>query len=212
MKRNVIYFVDEDPPARRANVDALKALLGTAEIDVRGVEPLKSFADYDPLVASPTTAAFMLDQRMKQGGIVSYNGTELAEHLRGVDAKMPIYILTGYADRTDDFRGSEFRVEDIIPKDEIEDPTSEKAKIHKARLLRHLDVFNDLRGAQEQRFHDLLIKSLREPLNAEEQREMDQIEGETTAPILAAERTKERDLGEQVDKLRKLIEGGNLPL
>jgi len=43
MKRNVIYFVDEDPPARRANVDALKALLGTPEIDIRGVEPLKSF-------------------------------------------------------------------------------------------------------------------------------------------------------------------------
>ena len=41
---------------------------------------------------------------------------------------------------------------------------------------------------------------------------MNQIEGETTAPILAAERNKERELGEQVDKLRKLIEGGQLPL
>jgi len=149
---------------------------------------------------------------MKQGGLVNYNGTELAEHLRGIDAKMPIYILTGYADQTDDFRGAEFQVEDIIPKDQIEDPATEKAQIIKARLLRHLDVFNDVRNAQEQRFHDLLIKSLREPLTPDEQREMDQIEGETTAPILAAERTKERELKDQVEKLQKLIDGGNLPL
>jgi FixJ family two-component response regulator len=212
MKRNIIYFVDEDPPARRANVEALKALLGTVEIDVHGVEPLKSFADYDPLLAAPTTAAFILDQRMKQGGLVSYNGTELAEHLRGIDAKMPLYILTGYADQADDFRGTEFRVEAIIPKDAIEDPASEQAQMIKARLLRHLNVFNDVRNTREQRFHDLLVKSLREPLTTDEQQEMDKIEGETTAPILAAERNRERELGEQVDKLRKLIEGGKLPL
>jgi hypothetical protein len=205
MKRNVIYFVDEDPPARRANVDALKALLGTGEITVCGVEPLKTFSEYNVLVANPTTAAFFLDQKMKQSGLVGYNGTDLAEHLRGIDPKMPLYILTGYADQVDDFRGKSFRVEAIIPKDEIEDPKSEEAQTHKARILRHLNVFNDLLDARSQRFHDLLVKSLREPLTPDEQQEMDRIEGDTMAPVLASERTEARSLGGLIDELKRIV-------
>lgn len=211
MKRHVIYFVDEDDAARRANVRDLTTLIDNPAIDVSQLPPFKTFGEYDPLVADPSTAAFILDQRMKGSGIVSYNGTDLAKYLRGIDGKMPIYILTGHAAEKQDFVGSEYLVEYIIGKDEIEDSKSEGAKIVKARLLRHLDVFNDVRDEQEQRFHDLLVKSLRERLTVEEQKEMDQIEGDTTASIVAAERNKERDLGEKVEQLRKLLSGGTLP-
>lgn len=208
MKRHIIYFVDEDAAARSANVRALTSLLDNQSIEVKSLEPLRSFPDYNNLVADPATAAFVLDQRMKGSGMVSYNGTDLAKYLRGIDGKMPIYILTGHSD--DDFDDAAHLVEHIVGKDEI-DAHSNKAKMVKARILRHLDVFNDVRDAQEQRFHDLLVKSLSLPLTPEEQREMDQIEGETTAPILAAERTKERELGEQVDKLQRLLGNGQLP-
>lgn len=212
MKRNVIYLVDEHPPARRANAEALRRLLDNPEIQVAELEPLPTVADYNARIAAPSTAAFVLDQRMKQAGIVNYNGTDLASHLRGIDSKMPIYILTGYAEEKEDFEGSEYLVEYIIGKTEIRDSTSAEAKIVKARMLRHLEVFNDVRNSQEQRFHDLLVKSLREPLTAEEQHEMDQIENETTIPIVASERSKEQELSEQVDKLRKVIDDGQLPL
>ncbi|HEY3856708.1 MAG TPA: hypothetical protein VGO67_20165 [Verrucomicrobiae bacterium] len=173
---------------------------------------MKTFADYNPLVANPTTAAFILDQRMKGGGLVTYNGTDLAGYLRGIDGKMPIYILTGHTDQPQDFVGFQHLVEYIIDKEHIENAQSDEAKIVKARLLRHLEVFNDVRNAQEQRFHDLLVKSLRGPLTAKEQIEMDQIEGETTAPIQAAERKKEQELGETVEQLRRLLDDGQLPL
>jgi len=212
MKRHIIYFVDEDAAARRANVRDLTTLLDNPEIKVIQQEPLKTFADYNPLMADPKTAAFILDQRMKGGGLVAYNGTDLAGYLRGIDGKMPIYILTGHADQPQDFVGFQHLVEYIIDKEHIENANSEEAKIVKARLLRHLDVFNDVRNAQEQRFHDLLVKSLHGPLTREEQNEMDQIEGETTAPIQATERKKEQELGETVDQLRRLLDGGQLPL
>lgn len=212
MKRNIIYLVDEHPPARRANAEALRRLLDNQEIEVRELEPLPNVADYNPLVAEHSTAAFVLDQRMKQAGLVSYNGTDLAAHLRGIDSKMPIYILTGFAEEKEDFEGSEYLVEYIIGKGEIRDQNSKEAKIVKARMRRHLDVFNDVLDEREQRFHDLLVKSLSGSLTADEQREMDQIEGETTAPIQAAERKKEQELGETVDQLRRLLDSGQLPL
>ena len=203
MKRNVIYFVDEDAPARRANLRDLNNLLDNPEIKIFDMAPLRSFAEYDGLVASSETAAFILDQRMKAA--VSYNGTDLAAYLRRVDPKVPIYILTGYADQKDDFLGSEYLVEYIIGKAEIEDPNSNAAKIVKARLLRHLEVFNDVRDAREQRFHDLLIKSSRETLSPDEERELRQLEGERIASVAAAEREKQVELDAEISKLKELL-------
>jgi DNA-binding NarL/FixJ family response regulator len=206
MKRDVIYFIDEDPAARRANARALTSLLDNQDIKIVEQEPFSDIANYAKLLASPGTAAFVLDQRMKGSGQVTYNGTDLAKYLRAIDGKMPIYILTGHADDIEDFRGSNHLVEYIIGKDEIDDASSEKAKTVKARMLRHLDVFNDVRDEQEQRFHDLLVKSLQKELTSDEQSEMDRIQGDNTAAILAAEREQERELNMQVAALRKLLQ------
>lgn len=205
MKRHVIYFVDENEPARRANLRDLTVLLDNPAIHIRDLAPLKTFAEYDSLAADPATAAFILDQRMKAGGTVSYNGTDLAAHLRGIDAKMPIYILTGYSDQIDDFRGSEYLIEYIIDKEHIENPASEEAKIVKARLLRHLDIFNDVRNARDQRFHDLLIKSSREALLPNEEKELRELEGERIATVAAAEREKQIKLDAEIESLKKLL-------
>jgi hypothetical protein len=211
MKRYIIYFVDEDPAARRANVRDLTTLLDNADLKVIPQEPLRTLADYNALLADSSTAAFILDQKMRGSGVVSYNGTDLASHLRSIDGKMPIYILTGHANDVHEFSGSTHLVEYILGKEEIEDVASEKARTVKARILRHLEVFNDVRSSQEQRFHDLLVKSLRQALSPEEQNEMDKLEGETTAPLLAAERAKEKQLGENIDKLKALVQDGRFP-
>lgn len=205
LKRHIIYFIDEDAAARRANVRSLTTLLDNPDLEIKGQEPLRIFAEYNPLVADSATAAFILDQRMKGSGVVTYNGTDLAKYLRGLDGKMPIYILTGHAAEVQDFAGSEHLVEYIVGKDEIEDIDSEEAKIVKARVLRHINVFNDVRDEQEQEFHELLVKSLHTPLTPDEQNKMDQIEGVTTAPIVAAERTRERELAQQIEKLHALL-------
>lgn len=203
MKRNVIYFIDEDEDSRAANARALVSLLDNPDIEIRPSEPFRAMADYDRLVALPTTASFILDQRMKGSGKVNYNGTDLAAYLRRLDSKVPIYILTGHPEEDDDFYGSNYLVEHIIGKDEIEDPQSEPAITVKARLLRHLNIFNDVRDEQSERFHQLLLKSLKETLTDEEQAEMDSIEGEHASAILAIERKGEKELRKAVEDLKK---------
>jgi len=212
MKRNTIYLVDEHPPARRANAEALRRLLDNPKIQVKELEPLPNVADYNPLIAEHSTAAFVLDQRMKQAGLVSYNGTDLAAHLRGIDSKMPIYILTGYADEKEDFEGSEYLVEYIIGKGEIRDQNSSKAKIVKARMLRHLDVFNDVLDDREQKFHDLLVKSIKEPLTDEEEKELGLLETERLVPQHAAELKDAKALEQAIAELKAKMQNENLNL
>lgn len=210
MKRTVIYFFDEQDASRRSNARELKSLIDDSSIHVEALEPYPAFADYARLIADPKTAAFILDQRMKGSGTVAYNGTDLASYIRGIDGKIPIYILTSYADASEDFDGWRHLVDDILAKSSIEDKGSETAKIIKARLRRHLQVFNDVRDDQEQRFHDLLVISLKRPLTDEEQIEMDNLEGETTAPLLAAERSKARELETNIKSLRTLLDANQI--
>lgn len=205
MKRTVIYLFDEDGPARRSNARELRELIDDVSIRVVALEPYPAFASYAPVIGDPKTAAFILDQRMKASGKVAYNGTDLASYIRGIDGKVPIYILTGHSDSPEDFDGSRHLVDDILAKPAIEHKNSESAKIIKARLLRHLDVFNDVRDDQEQRFHDLLVKSLKYSLSFSEQEEMNKLEGETTAPVLAAERSREQQLASSIAELKTLL-------
>jgi len=211
MKRNIVYYIDEADVDLRTNSDSLKDMFGDADIVVIASLPFRDQSGYNDMVCAPNTAAFILDQRMKGSGIVNYNGTDLASHIRTLDPLLPVYILTGYASEPDEFSGVAHRVEDIIDKADLRDPLSEEAQTLRARILRRVGIYKKLLEAREQRFHDLLIKSLREPLSEAEQKEMDEIEGESTAPLLAAERNKERELADAVDKLRKLVDGGHLP-
>jgi DNA-binding LytR/AlgR family response regulator len=206
MQRNKIYFIDEDAAARRANCRYLSALLDEPKLYIESLEPLRNFHEYNDLVSRPSTAAFILDQRMKGSGLVNYQGIDLARYLRGIDSKMPIYILTGHPGEDADFAGSRHLVEYIIGKDEIEDIHSDQAKIVKARILRHLNTFNDIRDEQEQRFHDLILKSMNGKLTLEEAEEMNRIEGVTTAPLVAAERARENELNDKLEKLRAVLE------
>ncbi len=210
MKSINLYLVDDKEEARHANGPALQRFLGSPDIKVVPLEPFPEFAQFDALVADPNLGGFFIDQKMRGGGVVNYNGIELAGHLRGLHPKLPIYILTGYPN--EDFTGTAYRVEDIVDKEDIEDRDSEKAQVLRARILRRLDVFGDVLDAREQRFHDLLVKSTTEPLTAEEEKEFGLLEAERLAPQHAAEMKDTKALEQAVAELKAKLQSENLNL
>lgn len=205
----ILYFVDEKEEARWANTYALKRLLDTPDVDVVGLAPFQVFSEYDSLLSSPHVRGFFIDQRMRGGG-VSYNGIELAEYMRGHHRKLPIYILTGYP--TDDFTGTAYRVEDIVDKEDIENRDTDKAKTIRARILRRLAVFEDVRNEQETRFHDLLVKSMKEPLTTDEEKELGIIERERLVPTQAEELRDAKSLEAAIEELKAKLRPDELDL
>jgi len=199
MKPVILYFVDEKEEARWANAHALKRLLDTPDVEVIGLAPFQAFSEYDSLLANPQVRGFFIDQRMRGGG-VNYNGIELAEYLRGHNRKLPIYILTGYP--TDDFIGTAYRVEDIVDKEDIEDRDTDKAKMIRARILRRLAVFADVLNERELRFHGLLVKSMKEPLTSDEEKELGVLESERLVPMQAEELHDAKFLDKTIEELK----------
>jgi hypothetical protein len=210
MKQTILYLVDDKEEARHANGPALQKFLGSPDIKVVPLEPFPEFAQFDTLLRDPNLGGFFIDQKMIGGGVVNYNGIDLASHLRGLHPKLPIYILTGYPN--EDFTGTAYRVEDIVDKEDIEDRDSEKAQVLRARILRRLDVFGDVLDAREQRFHDLLVKSTKEPLTAEEEKELGLLEAERLAPQHAAEMKDTKALEQAVAELKAKLQSEDLNL
>lgn len=210
MSHIILYLVDDKEESRHANGPALQKFLGSPDIKVVPLEPFPEFARYDALLRNPVLGGFFIDQKMRGGGVVNYNGIELASHLRALHPKLPIYILTGYPN--EDFTGTAYRVEGIVDKEDIEECESEKAQVLKARILRRLNVFGDVLDAREQRFHDLLIKSMKEPLTADEEKEMGLLEVERLAPQHAAEIYDTKALEGAIAELKAKLENENLNL
>ncbi|MEQ1851554.1 MAG: hypothetical protein ABMA01_08175 [Chthoniobacteraceae bacterium] len=200
MKPTILYFVDEREEARWAIAPALERFLASPEIKVVPLAPFAELSQFDVLLKEPNLGGFFIDQKMR-GGAVTYNGIELAGHLRGLHSKLPIYILTGYPP-DDELNSGAYRVEDIVDKEDIEDRTTDKAQILKARILRRLAVFGDVLDAREQRFHDLLVKSMKEPLTADEEKELGILESERLVPAQPEELRNAKALEKAIGELR----------
>ncbi len=206
----ILYLVDDKEESRHANGPALQRFLGSPDIKVVAMEPFAEFTQFDALLGNPSLGGFFIDQKMRGGGVVNYNGIELASHLRALHPKLPIYILTGYPN--EDFTGTAYRVEDILDKEDIEDRESERAQVLKARILRRLNVFGDVLSAREQRFHGLLVKSMTEALSLEEEKEFGLLESERLAPQHAAEMNDAKSLERAVAELKAKLQNENLNL
>jgi hypothetical protein len=206
----ILYLVDDKEESRHANGPALQKFLGSPDIKVVPLVPFPEFSRYDSLLSEPQLGGFFIDQKMRGGGVVNYNGIELASHLRAINTKLPIYILTGYPN--EDFAGGAYRVEDIVDKEDIEGRDSEKAQILRARILRRLNVFGDLLNTREQRFHDLLLKSMKESLTSSEEKEMGLLEDERIAPQHAAEMRESKTLEEAIAELKAKLQNENLDI
>jgi DNA-binding NarL/FixJ family response regulator len=204
MPRNVVYLVDEVPRELAANRRMLELLLEDADVRIEELPPLERLSHYNKLLAKPETAAFIIDQRLwTSGEVVGYSGMRLASHLRGINPKLPIYILTNYSTDPDLHGANEQTVEGIIPKDELR--KQDAALRFKARFLRRLVVFRDVLSQREARFHALLTKSLRQRLTTAEKKELNVLQETRLAPLQAAELEDIAALGKNIEALKKLI-------
>ena len=77
---------------------------------------------------------------------------------------------------------------------------------------RAFDLIGDVLDAREQRFHDLLVKSMKEPLTASEEKEMGLLETERLAPQHAAELRDAKALGQAIAELKAKLQNENLNL
>lgn len=170
-------------------------------IRVEAVLARQSMGDYHDLLNDSRTVAIIVDQRLNEIRGIDHTGIELTKRLRALAPKLPIYILTNYA-QSDDFLGNEWTVEDIIPKEDMHDPDTLKTII--ARLLRRIDVHQSIMESREARFRDLLKKSLTEALTADEQAELSNLQLDRTAVIISNETSKLQRLEQALVSLKNL--------
>lgn len=206
-----ICFVDENDEQRRAYARVLAELFADSGVAIKAIAPLPKVEDYAALLADGSVMGLILDQKMEDGG-VGYSGTQLSAHVRGFMPKLPIVILSNYTDDTALFEQDADAVEYLISKKTIADPTTRDAQIFKARFLRRLGGFADLIGTRAQRYHDLLVKSLKETLSAEETTEMGLLESERLLPQQAKEIGDVKALQDAIAELKKRLNKDDLPL
>lgn len=194
MTKRIVWFVDENKDQLSRYQRSLQHALGSS-VDVHGIMPYPTKDEYcSAILCSPGTVAIILDQRLKDTGKADYEGIELAKYLRRVMTKLPIYILTNFPIDDDVFEDNEWSVEYVIDKADLSDAS--KTKKLASRIIRHIDVYEDILADREARFHELLVKSLDSKLSASEKEELRKVNAFRASPILA----QELKAMEQLDK------------
>ncbi len=198
----IVWLIDEIQSELRTYNALLRRTLPTSMV-IEPVVARKNREDYEDILGNPRTAAIILDQRLKSTGISTYTGIELARYFRSINSKLPIYILTNYAADVQEFLGSEWSVEDILAKDDLKDES--KKQIIAARFIRRLDVYDDILVGREQRFRDLLSRSLRHELNDAEIQELENLQLQRFSATLASELTRLEELDQIIDAQKKIL-------
>jgi hypothetical protein len=206
-----VVFIDDDEFERRSCTDVLKEIFYGTTIRIEPLAPLPTLADYSVLIAKNAMSALILDERLNTAGGVAYTGAELATHLRAIGSKLPIVILTNFPD--DDFTNQEWAVECIFQKKKVlNDPVSPAAQLFKARFSRQIEIAGAVLAEGEQRFHDLLVKSMKAPLTAEEEKELGILEDERLVPMQAQELPDAKALEKAIEELKTKLNPDELNL
>ena len=204
MNKPIIWLIDENEDELKTYCRELQQLMPDS-IEVKALAPLPRKEDYlTAILDNASTSSVILDQRLKDTGIADYMGIDLARFIRSVNSKLPIYILTNFAQEEQEFAGSRWSVEDIINKADFAD--DEKKLTFKARILRRIGVYTDILKAREERFNLLLRKSLKEELTADELKEFSELDFHRTSTTLASEIPQLQELEKIVEKHKKLME------
>jgi hypothetical protein len=202
MNNKVIWLIDENKSELRAFQRELARRLGN-NVKVEALDPYNKIQDYvKGVLSDDRTVAIIIDQKLKDTGKVHYTGIELAEYLRGIKPKLPIYILTNFPD-PDIFSGKELNVEYILDKSDFKDDA--KAKTIAARILRHIDTYTDILSERGQRFEKILEKSMKHKLTKDEYDELEQLKYIRLSPILASELEKAQELEKTISANQKLL-------
>ena len=201
MNNKVIWLIDEDETELRTFQRELAKRLG-GNVKVEAIAPYSKMQDYvKKALSDEKTVGIIIDQRLKNTGKAHYNGTELAEYLRGINPKLPIYILTNYpADLCSD---EEPNVEYILGKEDFKNDT--KANTIAARILRHIDTYKDILSKRGQRFKELLEKSLDQKLNKAEYSELQELQYIRLSSTSASELEQARKLEQTISANKRLL-------
>ena len=206
MNNQIIWLIDDNEKQSRTYSRELKlGMPQRVQIEII-CPPYRRKEDYSSTLENPDTACLIIDQRLKDTGIATYTGIELAQHLRGINTKIPIYILTNFAEK-DDFTSGEWSVEYILSKKSLLD--KEKTRIAKTRILRHMDVYEDILEERAKRFNELLKKTLDDSLDEAELEELAELQFGRFAPTLAREAEKLQELEQIAKDNKKLIDSLN---
>lgn len=189
-----IYFVDEDDDQRETFSLMLQECFpdNAQSPKVFGVEPRPEVGDMRFLVEDKDVVTIVLDEQLKDSGVAKYFGIELAEYLRGLNKKIPIYMLTSYPESEELVEG-EMKVEDILSKQDL----PARKEVVGARILRRINNYLDIATEREARFELLLRKSFSEELDGNEASEFEELGYLRSAPF-------EIDEIYSVESLRKL--------
>ncbi len=175
-----IFFVDEDDDQRESYALMLQECFpkDCAAPEVVGIPPRPTFNDMRFLVEDEDVVAIVLDEQLKESGVATYLGIELAEYLRGLNKKIPIYILTSYTG-SEELSEGEMKVEDILSKQDLPD----RKNVVGARMLRRINNFLDVSTDREARFETLLRRSISEELSEGEKKEFVELGYLRSAPF-----------------------------
>ncbi len=202
-----VLFIDDDEYERRSSTDVLNEVFQGTGIRVEALPPLPTLDEYAGLLADQKASALILDEKLNTAGGVTYTGVELAAHLRKIGGKLPIVILTNFPDEDDALSRLGWAVEDVVAKKRVlKDPTSPTALEFKARLARQIETAGVVLAGNEQRFHDLLVKSLKETLTPEEEKELGWREAERILPVQAEESAGAKALQRAIAELKAKLD------
>lgn len=203
MNTQIIWLIDDDEEELTTYSNDLKLDMPQG-IQIKAIPPYPRKIDYvSTLLENPDTACIIIDHKLKETRIATYTGIELAQYLRRINKKIPIYILTNFPDDKD-FAGREWNIEYIISKGSFRD--EDGAQTAKARILRHIDVYGDILDERAKRFSELLKKSLDDSLNETELDELAELQAERIAPTLAKDVEELQKLERIAKTNEKLIE------
>lgn len=193
--RKYALWIDEEEMALSTYVTFIQDCFGD-EIIVLPEPPLLELSSMlDRVIAETDLVALILDQRLKSTGMANYTGIELAEAVRRLNKKLPIYILTNHVDDIGDL---DYQVEYVLEKDYLHEAPYRRTVA--ARVRRHADIYTDIISDREIRFDELLCKSLQVELTADEKEEFEKLDFWRNKAMFAREESFADGLKNELDK------------
>lgn len=197
----IVLYIDEEPMALHTMGKRLRRCFGD-EVEVKTMEPCRTIEEtLTSLNSIVDLVSVVVDQKLSAAGTAEFVGTELAMAIRQTDLKMPIYILTNFADDVD---GSMGEIEYVLSKADITSD-DELPKIS-ARLRRHVNIFQDFLSKREARFEELLRKGYENKLTEIEQADLAQLSYQRERKISAAELLDSIDLKRKLDATQSALD------
>lgn len=198
---NQVIYIEDQADTRDTFVRSLRRVYGN-EYEIIAPEPKPRIEDMiKHLFSYDSPVAFILDEKLQLTGETSYLGSELAEEIRVIDNKIPIYILTSFSGDVDHISGN---IEFVIDKNTLSD-SKERDKLSQ-RMRRHQSTFADIKSERAERLDFLLQKSIESSLTDDEHKEYEQLNFFRLKPILIDEGIPSESMEIELKRQEELIE------